>query len=349
MKKAFDDNVSRAKPRVKLNAFAPAGGMDSSAAEVEESVPTSSAESDLSAEVKARAGRAKALKPASAEAIQNAFQSFEAPPSELPVTTSASTYQNGKSATNGSKVSSPKGVSAKAPASDPKSTSSDQDPVARRVRLKERLRAVRENPRPEPLPATVAEAGVLAVERISVLQTELSQLKALNLALTQDLEGARRQAERATEEARSRMEEARRLTTEMEGRAKLLVDLERELAGLEEERDEALLSLQDSRQAMEASRKDHEQLREEIVKRDVAAAESLAEEERLCAELEGARADATALRKTLETLTSERDTLARQVSELTTERMELLEARKALESVHQALTRISLPSPSGGR
>src|SRR5258708_4968557 len=75
-------------------------------------------------------------------------------------------------------------------------------------------------PGPEPLPATVAEAGVLAVERIAHLQEELTQARTLNLALTQDLESTRRQSERATEEARSRMEEARRLASEMEGRAK---------------------------------------------------------------------------------------------------------------------------------
>jgi len=37
-------------------------------------------------------------------------------------------------------------------------------------------------------------------------------------------------------------------------------------------------------------------------------------------------------------LSAERDTLARQVADLTAERAELLEARKALESVHRALT-----------
>jgi len=40
----------------------------------------------------------------------------------------------------------------------------------------------------------------------------------------------------------------------------------------------------------------------------------------------------------VEALAAERDTLARQVADLTAERAELLEARKALESVHRALT-----------
>ena len=70
---------------------------------------------------------------------------------------------------------------------------------------------------------------MLAVGRIGNLQTELNQLKTINLALTQDLESARRQAERATEEARLRMDEAHRLASEVEGRVLLLRDLEREL------------------------------------------------------------------------------------------------------------------------
>lgn len=211
-------------------------------------------------------------------------------------------------------------------------------PELRRERLKERLKSVRENPRPEPLPATVAETGLRAVERISGLQTEVTRLKALNLALTQDLEAARRTAEKATEEARSRMEEARRLTTQMEERAKLLSELERELSALEGERDESLLKLQEARQTLDASFKERESLNQEIARRDAALAESLSEEERLAAELETAHEDTSSLRRTLDAVSQERDTLARQVSELTAERAELMEARRALEAVHRALS-----------
>jgi chromosome segregation ATPase len=212
------------------------------------------------------------------------------------------------------------------------------DPARRREQLKERLRAVRENPRPEPLPATVAEAGVLVVERISSLQTELHKVKALNLALTQDLEAARRHAEKATEEARLRMEESRRLSTEMQGRVKLLDELERELSALEAERDEALLALQEARRGLVAAAQEKVELEGRIAEKDRSLADALTEEERLCEELEAARDESAALRRSVEGLTSERETLARQVSELTAERAELLEARKALEAVHRALS-----------
>ncbi|MBJ6760195.1 extensin-like protein [Myxococcaceae bacterium JPH2] len=212
------------------------------------------------------------------------------------------------------------------------------DADSRRERLKARLKAVRENPRPEPLPATVAEAGQRAVERITTLQAELTRVKSLNLTLTQDLEATRRQAEKATEEARLRMDEARRLSSEMEGRVKLLADLERELAALEGERDEALLSLQESRQALQAAAKEHESLEVEVVRGKQALADSLAEEERLASELEGAKDESASLRRAVETLQGERDVLAQQVASLTSERAELLEARKALEAVHRALS-----------
>jgi uncharacterized coiled-coil DUF342 family protein len=211
----------------------------------------------------------------------------------------------------------------------------------RRERLRERLKAVRENPRPEPLPETVAEAGVLAVERIAALQTELTKTRAMNLALSQDLEAARRQAERATEEARLRMDEARRLSAEMEGRAQLLADLEKELSSLEGERNEALLALQEARASIEASEREKLELQEALTGKDEELEASLQEEERLASELEAAHEAMTGLRRSADALKGERDTLARQVSDLTKERAELLEARKALEAVHRALAKAS--------
>jgi hypothetical protein len=220
----------------------------------------------------------------------------------------------------------------------PVSTASGADAPERRERLKERLKAVRENPRPEPLPDTVAEAGVLAVGRIAALQTEVAKVRALNLALTQDLEAARRQAERATEEARSRMDEARRLSTEMAARVSLLSELESELESLEAERNEALVALQQSRQATELRETEKAALQKQFDAKVVEMNECLVEEERLADELEKQQETTTSLRRGLLALTTERDTLARQVSDLTQERSELLEARKALDAVHRALS-----------
>ena len=365
MKKAFDANVSRARPRVRLGLLGdPSMGeltessVESIAERVsqEESVharPTppvaqryeaASVVPDLAHTIRARATEARAPKASAVEALQQALAG-ERPVAVKPRAAVAAPQQNDA---HHQAVASERAVARKpvAAAAAPAQVVEVQAPVQhdeldaseRRDRLKERLKAVRENPRPEPLPDTVAEAGVLAVERISALQTELMKVRTLNLALTQDLEATRRQAERATEEARLRMDEARRLSGEMEGRAKLLNDLERELGALEGERNEALLALQESRQQLDAREHEKDELKAEIGKHQVALAESLSEEERLASELEASYEAATALRRSTDALRTERDTLARQVSDLTRERTELLEARKALEAVHRALS-----------
>jgi hypothetical protein len=390
MKKAFEQNVSRAKPRLRLGALTgllePTEGAAESptaAAEVPEpaaSEPTAPVEvPDLSSEVRARIERARAPRPSAAEALEaatrapvatspeptsaaiNALRSPSEPVMRSPgplVTPSptpqpqppapeeddddlegfVTSYEGPKSPMARADAP-PAEVEVQTPAS-PREEVLDAD--ARRNRLKERLKAVRENPRPEPLPASVAEAGQRAVERITSLQSELTRIKALNLALTQELEVTRRQAEKATEEARLRMDEARRISTEMEGRVALLADLERELAALEGERDEALLSLQEYRQALEAGAREREALEAEVARGKQALTDSLAEEERLAGELEQAKDESTSLRRAVETLQGERDVLAQQVASLTAERAELLEARKALEAVHRALSQAAM-------
>jgi hypothetical protein len=404
MKKAFDQNVSRARPRVRLgSAPAEAEAMlpiealaQSIAAEPAPVIP------DLASAVRSRAAESREPRPTAVQALKSALASpptAEAPvhperaqrvervpeplASPMPVAIAsdvaptpfvaldvprepqkvapppAAVFQSAPVVEVKPKIEMPKAryeepsVRMEAPKKQVRAAmepprevvevqsppiESPTPPDTRRERLKERLKMVRENPRPEPLPETVAEAGVLAVERISALQTELTKVRAVNLALSQDLEAQRRQSERATEEARLRMDEARRLSTEMDTRAKLLADLERELAALEGERNESLLALQEARAAIDAGESDKDALRKEIQKRDDALAESLSEEERLAAELESAHEGASQLRRSVDALRVERDTLARQVSDLTRERAELLEARKALEAVHRALS-----------
>lgn len=341
MKKAFDANVSRARPRVRLGLLGEStealteAAVESIAERVAAEVSvharptppvaTSSVVPDLAEQIRARATEARAPKATAYEALQKALEPAGA--RSVP-----------ERATQVTAAAAPPPQVVEVQTAPPPQVMDEVDAGERRDRLKERLKAVRENPRPEPLPDTVAEAGVLAVERISALQTELVKVRAVNLALTQDLEGARRQAERATEEARLRMDEARRLSSEMEGRVKLLTDLERELGSLEGERNEALLALQESRQQLDARESEKDALKSEITRQKQALAESLSEEERLASELEASYEAASALRRSTDALRVERDTLARQVSDLTRERAELLEARKALEAVHRALS-----------
>ena len=337
MKKAFDQNVSRTKPRLRLGAFtetttqatereAPLQGLDGEASpnarELRDEEPSARNQEVLGDQIRARLERAKAPTVPLAEALGRALEQA-AETSRGPVARSAPLQPV------------PETVEVQQPS---RPAEVEVDSEVRRERLRERLKAARENPRPEPLPPTVQQAGLLAVERIATLQTELAKTRTLNLALTQDLESTRRQAERATEEARMRMDEARRLAADVEARVSLLKDLERELSSIEGERDEALLSLQEARASVQAGAEERETLTRQIERQEQSLEESLSEEERLAVELEAAQDDSRALRSTLDALSNERDTLARQVSDLTSERAELMEARKALEAVHRALS-----------
>ncbi len=377
MKKSFDANVSRAKPRVRLGSLM--GGSetamvhDSVSLDAVEAIAEQVARSENNPDLTSALRSRQVARTSRVSASEALHQAIEAPTSVIPdvvsrpvhiertVTIDREVIDEPVAAAPRARAAAPVAESTPPPHEEPAmhvrnhaeapatvtevqapTAPSEQETGERRERLRERLRAVRENPRPEPLPETVAEAGVLAVERISALQSELTKSRAMNLALAQDLEAARRQAERATEEARLRMDEARRLSSEMEGRVKLLSDLERELGSLESERNEALLALQESRQALDAGADEKVSLQNELLKRDADLNESLAEEERLASELESAQENMSGLRRAADALKSERDTLARQVSDLTRERAELLEARKALEAVHRALSQAAL-------
>ena len=66
-------------------------------------------------------------------------------------------------------------------------------------------------------------------------------------------------------QARLRVDEAKRLASEMEGRNRLLEELERELQSLEGERDDALLALQETRATLDAKEREKDELKAEIL------------------------------------------------------------------------------------
>ena len=347
MKKAFEQNVSRSRPRVKLGSL-----VEEAAAPAVEPT-TEVATTPAPATHPAPRAAAPKSRPPDAPPVARASIPDREPEGVPPLPTG----RRGAEAVSEllarhAAPPTPAGAAPAAPAartSEPAPTpvpvarvepppAPVDDPEVRRQRLRQRLKAAREQPRPEPLPATAAAAGVLAVERIAALQAELVEVKAKNLALVQELDVSRRQSERATEEARVRVHEARRLAAEVEGRTKLLADLEGELASLEGERDETLLGFQDMRAREAASAEEQQRLVAELADRDRQISDGLAEEERLATEVESYREELDAMRRTVQALGSERELLTRQVAELTAEREELLEARKALEAVHRALT-----------
>jgi hypothetical protein len=330
MKKAFEQNVSRSRPRVKLGSL------------LEETKREAPEEAE--AEARALPPPAAPQRPLASSA-ETAQPRQPTPEADVPSKSVPSGRRGAEAvaemlARHAAPSASTRPASASVARAAP-APAAQETPTARREKLRARLQAARETPRPAPLPATSAAAGVLAVERIAALQTELAEAKALTLGLSQELEASRRQAERATEEARRRVDEAQRLAVAVEGRTKLLADLEKELSALEGERDEMLLAVQDLRAREAASAEERQRVDLELAEKDKQISDGLAEEERLASEVESYREELEAHRRVVNTLTSEREMLAHQVAELTSERAELLEARKALEAVHRALTEAS--------
>ncbi len=340
MKKAFEQNVSRSRPRLKLGSL------------VEESTAPDAAEPEATEPslppppvahgAEGPSSSARPLAPTVPRApVPTPLPEVEAPRPGAPSGRRGAEAVAEMLARHAAAPAPTRSATPPASRTAP-SVPAEESPSARREKLRQRLKAARETPRPAPLPATAAAAGVLAVERIAALQSELAEAKALNLGLAQELDGARRQAERATEEARLRVDEARRLASAVEGRTKLLADLEKELSALEGERDEMLLAVQDLRAREAANAEEQQRVEAELAEKDKQISDGLAEEERMATEVESYREELDASRRVVNALTTEREMLARQVAELTTERQELLEARKALEAVHRALTEASV-------
>src|ERR1700737_3548757 len=188
MKKAFDQNVSRAKPRVRPANGSLESGEDFSEATSSELMSVAETQPS-SPEALSSHAELELTRTPEPEKVAPASESPAPPPSLTPPRVESvrpKSVGTGKAQSNGS---------------TPKrnGNGSEASPEVRRERLKARLKAAREDPRPEPLPATVAEAGNLAVERISTLQAEVVKLKGQNFSLNQELESSRRQSEKATE------------------------------------------------------------------------------------------------------------------------------------------------------
>ncbi len=332
MKKAFDANVSKAKPRLRLGSLVAEG--DPAVEEIAAQIageglsiePDEHTVGVLSAELKSRvaaktedrvdSGRLGAY-------FRSATPASSAPPPR---------------AIPSANVRAPTGSHAPLPTEPPSAHSEDDFSSARRERLHQRLKAVRDQPGVQPLPETVAEAGTLALQRIASLQEELKRSKDANAELTQRLEGTRRRADQATEEAGYRLEEAKRLAGTLSSRSKLLSEIEEEMKTLESERDEAILALQAIRKEQAESAEQLLQSSASMLGLKKELQECLVEEEKLVNELEQARASAESFRVAAEDYSRERDTAIRRVNELTSEREQLLDARRALEAVHRALS-----------
>jgi hypothetical protein len=216
-----------------------------------------------------------------------------------------------------------------------------EDVLSRRERLEKIKRKVAEAARPQPrvhpVPADPARAAESILGLVRDLESELVRAREREEALRADLDDARREHARAAGEGRTAAERLAATEKELEEKRSVLGDLLGEMQALEEERDESV------RRAQALSSLDEERARllEDLGKRadeeGKLRAEREAEVERLSEELRLAGTEGARLRAAIGELARERDVLGADLDRVRKERDDLAEAKKALEAVHAAL------------
>jgi len=318
MRKAFDANVPKLKPRLKPAAPPATLALEERVDDAPASVrapggPATMAEIARAAEARideARSGDEATARWAAPAASAAPVAAVSAPVRAVPV--------------------------AAPPAQRP------DDLEARRERLDKIKRRVAEASRPrlrtEPAPGDPARAAEQVLGLARDLEAELGHVREREGALRSDLEAARADLARAAGEGREAQARATAVEGELEEKRLVLAELLAELTGLEAERDEALRRAQ----AMAAIDEERARLLEEVSRRaDDEAAGRLAqaaEVERLTEELRDAAADAARLRAALTETARERDGLAAELESQQRDREQLDAAKRALEQVHSALS-----------
>jgi chromosome segregation ATPase len=225
----------------------------------------------------------------------------------------------------------------------PRALAPQQDDLdARRERLDKIKRRVAEAARPrlrtEPAPGDPARAAEQVLGLARDLEAELGHVREREVALRADLDATRAELARAAGEGREAQARAAAVEGELEEKRLVLAELLAEMTALEAERDEALRRAQ----AMAVIDEERARLLEEVSRRadDEAAGrgERAAEVERLTEELRDAGADAARLRAALAETARERDGLAAELESLRRDREQLDAAKRALEQVHSALS-----------
>ncbi len=308
MRKAFETNVPRLKPRLRTAAAAAGDPVDLAPTD-----PAPLAGPPSPPEAAVEEGRVEG-EAAAAVAVPE-LKTEPIPPPVRPVRTAAP-----------------------APAT---TAGRPGDVVSRRDRLEKIKRKVAEAakpaPRVGPAPVDPAQAAESVLSLVGELEAEVSRSREREDALRSDLDGARGELSRAAAEARAtaeRLTVAERELTEKRG---VLSELLAEMEALEQERDEALRRAQ----ALAALDEERARVLEEVTRRAEEEAklraDREAEVERLGEELRTSAADGARLRTAVGELARERDQLAGELDRVRSERDELVTAKRALEQVHAAL------------
>ena len=215
------------------------------------------------------------------------------------------------------------------------------DVQSRRERLAKIKRRVAEAAKPvvraAPVPTDPARAAESVLGLVQDMERELMVAREREEALRADLDATRGDLARAATEARVSTEKLGGAEAELAEKRLVLSELLAEMGALEEERDEAVRRAQ----ALSALDEERARLLEEITHRAddeaKARAEREAEVEKLSEELRHGATETARLRAAIGELARERDQLGSDLDRARRERDELASAKGALEQVHAAL------------
>jgi septal ring factor EnvC (AmiA/AmiB activator) len=334
MRKAFDTNVPKLKPRLK-----------SAVVVVSNSTPEPHDDPIQLFEV---VPSATTVAPAPAKGPRPVYERFLEPVSvENHTHTMATDKTVAPAAGSREQVPASQEHVAKAapPAATPVSPAAPVNPAREREIRRERLEKVKRKVADaartgipiEPAPENPAQAAESVLGLVSDLETQLSRTRDMEKSLRADLDQAKTELTRVVTEERAASERLSMAEAQLGENRKVLEEMLVEMGSLEEERDQAVRRLQTLTTLDDQRQKQLDDLGRHSADMEKALSESRAEEERLSTELEESITDNAQLRSALSEVTHERDTLVRNNERLTKERDEFVESKKALEKVHQAL------------
>jgi DNA repair exonuclease SbcCD ATPase subunit len=316
MRKAFETNVPRLKPRLRT------------AGPVESAEPAALAPVAVAEPVAAAAAPVESPAPV----VEVPAASRAARPSPFDSGPAAQGLRSGRTEKRERTVAVPESA-AEPPPSDVPSRRDRLEKIKRKV-----AEAARPAPRHDPVPADPARAAESVLALVGDLEAEVSRAREREEALRADLDGARGELARAAGEARSATERLAQAEQELSEKRGVLSELLAEMEALEQERDESVRRAQ----ALATIDEERAKLLEDVSRRAEEEARLRAdretEVERLGEELRTSAADGARLRAAVGELARERDQLAGELDRVRGERDELAAAKRALEQVHAALS-----------
>ncbi len=332
MKKAFEDNLPRVKPRVRFSV--PVEGAP--AQEATGSAENGSERVDIHAAVQSAAEAALLRRAGNTAGPCAGGRISRLPRQPLPHPFPSS----GRAVCTAEELAPPARVPAEeSPLPPARAGRTCANPVelscrsACRRKLRNRLLAIQD----QAAKTTAADNPGEVLAAAEGLALELNEARARASRFERELTRARADLSTAVAEAEAERQRVDAQQAQLAEARQLLTGLEAELSMLEEERDEVLTEVRGLRQADGARRDSLTALSQELDEARRGLAEARAEQVEIVRELEAGDIEGARLTHELKRVEGERARLLEELTELSSTKGELADSRRTLERVHQLL------------